>query len=126
MTENPGYDDTLYATEFDPEFPDRPAHPDFWRMSAVVKMHDKMCDEGTEEDSGLARTIQVDIASLGYMAKQRAMRAEDLLDQADAHEKLVLMWIDAFTAGQRFEQSKHVDLGDIPSDGNRRQRRKRK
>lgn len=120
------------TTHPDPQFPNRPDHPDFWLMSKVVTQHDDLCDTGTEEEGGFAKTIQVDIASLGYMAGQRTKRAIDLLQdnpvdgiKALPHEVGVMLWMDAFTAGQRFAQLQG-DGVTASVEGNRRARRGKK
>lgn len=129
MTEN--YDEELMEPREDPNFPDRPQHPDFWKMAAVIKQNDRISDLGTEHRSGLAATIQVDVESLGYMAKNRAMRAQELLSHRDdgvpipERDRLIMMWIDAFTAGMRFAQIE-ADGRPIQPDGNRRARRAKK
>jgi hypothetical protein len=110
-------------------FPEgQPTHIDFMRMVDIVNEHDRMSDS----NQTFAETIKVDMASLGYMAHQRAMRAEELLTQEDdgtliqERDRLVMMWFDAFTAGQQF--GARFGLGDAlpPVDGNRRQRRSKK
>lgn len=109
-------------------FPEgQPTHVDFMRMVAIVHEHDRMSDDNRT----FAETIKVDMESLGYMAHQRAMRAEQLLSHEDdgtpilERERLVMMWLDAFTAGQQFGAK--FGLGDaLPMEGNRRQRRGKK
>lgn len=110
-------------------FPEgQPTHPDFMRMVAIVHEHDRMSDDNRT----FAETIKVDMASLGYMAHQRAMRAEQLLTAEDdgapikERDRLVMMWLDAFTAGQQFGAKFGLGHAVPPVDGNRRQRRHKK
>lgn len=110
----------------DPRFPDRPQHPDFWRLAAIVKQMDRVSlDEGWH--MAIQKYAPVDVASLGYMAQQRAMRAGDLLEGADDREQNIIMWLDGFTAGMRLA---HIEAsGEAPftePDGNRRSRRRKK
>jgi len=94
----------------DPRFPDRPDHPDFWALSEIICDHDRMCDESTDEESGMAKTFRADIRSVGYMANQRAARVQDLLGDATERERLVIMWLDAFNAGQRFGEERAAKI----------------
>lgn len=57
----------------DPRHPDRPQHPDFWRLSDVVLRQDGATQE--EGEAGFLRILDetVDRDSLFYLAQQRAM-----------------------------------------------------
>lgn len=89
----------------DPNFPDRPDHPDFWRLAAAVQDSDHEADSGQSVEDILARFA--DPASVRYMATQRAMRAMVALgNRATAKEVDAIIqstWLDAFTAGLRFQ-----------------------
>jgi len=84
----------------DPNFPDRPEHPDFWGLSEIITTMDDTAD--TKGPHIVWQEDGVDITSLTYMARQRALRAKNLLVGATEKEKLTIMWLDAFTAGLRF------------------------
>lgn len=55
----------------DDRFPDRPQHPDFWRLSQVVTKHDGRTDEGKQHVTEVIRDY-IDPDSLLYMCQQRA------------------------------------------------------
>lgn len=107
-----------------PYFKHRPTHPDFYRIAGVVKANDSRVDRGGEDRAGIYDTIQVDVESLGYVAKQRALRALDLLKDSPVEEQMIMLWMDAFCAGQRFEQVRDISQPRL-QHGNRRQRRSR-
>lgn len=107
-----------------PYFKHRPTHPDFYRIAGVVKAADARVERGTEDRAGIIDTIQVDLESLGYVAKQRALRALDLLKDVPVEEQMIMLWMDAFNAGQRFEQVRDIAQPRL-QHGNRRQRRSR-
>lgn len=54
----------------DDRFPDRPQHPDFWRLSSAVTQHDGKTDEGGEDVQSVIAEL-IDPESLIYMAQQR-------------------------------------------------------
>jgi hypothetical protein len=91
--------------ERDPRFPDRPAHQDFEAIASIVRGQDD------EADSGQSRVVfdrTADLASLSYMAKQRALRVVMRADLTD-HPQVALIvalvgsaWLDAFCAGTAY------------------------
>lgn len=91
----------------DPRFPDRPQSPDYWRISEVVMQQDGRATEGGEEMPQVIADI-VDERAVTYMAIDRArmvqqgsgMRENPVLTQMFA-----ALWVDAFTAGIRFEKA---------------------
>lgn len=90
----------------DPRFPDRPTHPDFWRISQVLTMNDGRATEGGQSVPEITAAV-VDIDSLTYAAKQRAgiaCQALGLPTSPGWVAKLASVWIDAFVAGATFEQ----------------------
>jgi hypothetical protein len=91
----------------------RPDHPDFDRLSRIIRDCDALAETGTEERSGMHMVFLqtgVDFNTVAYMAKQRALRAEELISEDDdgnpipERERLILMWLDAFVAGALFAQ----------------------
>lgn len=121
-----------------------PTHPDWFKMLEVIQQNDQRTRSGHSDPSGrsgLGDTIQVDLGSLGYASNWRAREIQDELsnenlrsdtndvdpnqevtDEDWERQRLVMAWIDGFTAGQRFEQVKDMENPRHP-DGNRRQRR---
>jgi hypothetical protein len=88
----------------DPRFPDRPTHPDYWRISEILLANDGDATEGGKTIPEITAAV-VDIESLTYVAKQRA----GLMCQAlglDPRLAIYLStaWIDAFTAGATFQE----------------------
>lgn len=104
----------------DPEFPDRPQHPDFWAMVAAVQRH----DEAANAEAVLAEA-GIDVGSLTYMARQRALRATQLGLVPDSKDDLILtmasVWFDAFLVGLSMGKERAVkQVLEEGSDGNRR------
>ncbi len=101
--------------------PQRPVHPDFWRISETVLANDAPMEEAsTDGQRGVAwrvRTSQVvDVESVTYMALQRALLAGRQLPdlaQLPAQGVIATVWIDAFVAGAGFERAGgHRDKAD--------------
>lgn len=105
----------------DPNFPDRPQHPDLWKMSEAVIALDALVDNGsTVEEVGDAHDIDFD--SVTYMATQRAARASAQFQtppsEAMRKAQFAANWIDGFMAGLHVGHAKEVEK---QIDGNRRQ-----
>lgn len=85
----------------DPDYPNRPQHPDYWRLVNVVNYFDGEAVEGAKDLDDVLDGI-VDAESLTYMAQGRALR----LTQATGIPAgpLAGIWIDAFAAGVKFQQ----------------------
>lgn len=71
----------------DPNFPDRPQHPDFWRLSEIILKQDGRVEDITSlEDANdmIPRMIQeqIDQTSLEYMSMVRSHRMLDSLRKA--------------------------------------------
>lgn len=114
-------------------FPDRPKHQDFALLSRIIQEMDARGEE-QNQDGEMGSVVdslvpsEADFQSVIYMARQRALRAEELLDEATAYEKMALLWFDAFTAGVKFGQAKSPtieQLLDQSIDGNHRSGRTR-
>jgi hypothetical protein len=84
----------------DPDFPDRPQHPDFHRLMGVVAYLDGEATEGGRDSLQVAGEV-VDVDSLVYMALQRARRAAALTGLPE--QVLAAVYLDGFVAGARFE-----------------------
>lgn len=88
----------------DPRFPDRPTHPDFWRMSESVLQHDGQATEGKQSVEQIVGET-VDVESLKYFATQRAGTACQLSGLPEAMVPVLAgVWMDAFMAGARYQQ----------------------
>lgn len=85
------------------DFPDRPDHPDFWKLSEIVLQLD---GRAMEDESDFASTLasMMDPKSLCYMARQRAMR---LLERGLV--SLTSLYIDGFAAGYRYAERKNQE-----------------
>jgi hypothetical protein len=88
--------------------PNRPDHPDYWRISEIVLALDALVEAGTTVDAAAA-VLQAgyqnaaDLGSVTYTAIQRARhlgggRGPVLL------QALAAMWLEGFTVGMAFEQ----------------------
>ena len=89
------------------QFPDRPTHLDFFRLSESVLKQDGRAQEGTDPFETVMGKI-VDIESIVYMADQRA---EILIARTGVQHSLALkgllmsVYLDAFTTGVSFQQA---------------------
>lgn len=54
----------------DPRFPDRPQHPDFWRLSEVCLQLDGAATEGGKEIPEITADL-IDMESLDYLTRNR-------------------------------------------------------
>lgn len=93
----------------DPRFPDRPQHPDFWRLSEVIVRIDGAATEGGESVEDL---MGVDLESFMYFAQHRVRRARDLARHpsrpfgAESLEVLLMtLYMDAFALGKGFAEA---------------------
>lgn len=86
----------------DPQFPYRPQHPDFHRLMDVVNDAVGESNEGGCGVDQIASEV-IDAGSLAYMALQRAKMASRVTG-VPVHV-LASVWMDAFYAGVKFEQS---------------------
>lgn len=91
----------------DPRFPARPQSRDYWRIIEVVAQQDGRSTEGGPHLQQVVADI-VDERALTYVGLNRAMMAQDglgLRPDDRLTQMLAAVWIDAFTAGIRFEQA---------------------
>lgn len=96
------------------EFPDRPTHEDFARLSAILAERDAALDSKAES---LEQRVSgyVDIDSLVYVAKQRAMRLLKITTGDEAREKFeeithyIAVYIDSFLLGAAYERAKNYE-----------------
>jgi hypothetical protein len=87
-------------------FPDRPDHPDFWKLSEIVLGLDGAIEEaertgGSDVFHDLA-TEHCDLRSQLYMATQRVQRFLLELGPVDGAMLAASAWIDGFQVGVRF------------------------
>lgn len=94
----------------DPDFPDRPQHPDFWRMSQAALFLDGEANEGGKSIPAIHEGL-VNLESLVYMAEQRvsALAQEKMgfvLQEQDPEVRALLLtiYIGAFTHGIVFQK----------------------
>lgn len=85
-----------------PEFPNRPDHPDFRSLSLVVQSMD-----ATSQDIQATITKYIDEQTLIYMAVQRALRIT-LIDN-DFLTTMPALYMDGFLAGCAFTQAKQQE-----------------
>jgi hypothetical protein len=92
---------------------DAPKNPDFtWLMDIMAEM----------DEEGLTSNVQnlpVDLATMAYVAKSRAMKALDQIGEPETpeEERLIIMWLDAYVAGFRYCQKTYDEM---TLEGNRR------
>ena len=94
----------------DPQFPDRPQHPDFWSLSELTMKRD---GQATEDGKTLPEFLDdvVDLDSLIYMARQRVrfiLRSTGVpAEVIDVIESQVISaYIDAFLLGHDYHAKK--------------------
>lgn len=94
------------------DFPDRPDHPDFWLLSEALIGQDAQVETGQSVPDVIGR--YADVASLMYVAEQRALRM--VPGSGPAAEALRLrftaVWLDAFVAGVQFQNLKRATIQD--------------
>lgn len=130
-------------TKEDPRFFEPPTDPDFHKLAAVVKVHDRE-QQAAEVERGEPVIIlphNTDPYSVAYMSQQRVIharkRSPDDGEPDTATGREASVWVDGFTLGMRFAEARaaaNVDdvfdsfVNDSPTqvDGNRRQRRRRR
>jgi hypothetical protein len=99
----------------DPNFPHRPDHQDFWRMSNLILKMDGAAVEDPNFDIEALVNEHVDSGSLSYMALQRAMRAfgaetmADLLDNREVVMRGASLYTEAFLMGAQFAEAKQTN-----------------
>lgn len=82
-------------------FPNRPTHPDFERLAAIVRYHDDHAYEAMGKFNDLiGQTIDPDTAA--YMSLQRVVRAMAKLPIFGDPVAGASIWLDGFLAGSRF------------------------
>lgn len=87
----------------DPNFPDRPNHPDFWLISQVLIDTDAQMDNNTSPFEDTVGRV-VDPKTLLYVAQQRGIRSG--IQNPGVRMKLEAAWMDAFMAGAQFQALK--------------------
>lgn len=85
----------------DPNFPDRPTHPDFARMSSAAIEQDAIADM-----LGLSEAASFDLESLAYIADARVHAALGAVDHLTHRTSLLMpvLYMDAFQLGVGFER----------------------
>lgn len=112
MTKRKGFD-------FDPDYPNRPVHPDFKLLSDLLVAYDDKGSGGV--DAQLAQLGGADVNSIFYMAAHRAELAEQRMKDQDPVARLAAAWIDGFMLAAQFTREKMLALTDASTqDGSRR------
>jgi hypothetical protein len=84
------------------KFPNRPDHPDFWRMSEVLLRIDGATSEGGESAPDV---LGVDMDSFMYVASERIRRAVDIGGGQLPATVLYMVFMDAFALGKGFAEA---------------------
>lgn len=96
------------------DFPGRPEHPDFWRLSEIILQLDGKFNEddaAVEDEVGM----ECDVATAFYMARQHAERMVENLErifggpmhlevESAIGGSLMAIWFQAFIMGSRFQK----------------------
>lgn len=99
----------------DPQFPNRPDHPDFWMISQALIDTDAQA-EGKQETFADLVGRYVDPESLTYAATQRALRMTGPAGDPAMRRAFATLWMDAFVAGCRFSGLKARDAQAVKDD----------
>ena len=86
----------------DPRFPDRPQHPDFWRIIEIVNYLDGEAVEGNKTYEEIVSAI-ADTNSVDYAGIQRGMLSTRMTSD-DPYVQNAGSWIDGFIIGVLFQQ----------------------
>lgn len=92
-----------------PGHPDRPDHPDFWRLSELILKQD--ADSDTIDVDVMIGAV-IDRDSLIYMARQRALRSlgietsVGMTIRAKEIHAATALYIDAFLLGAAYQESR--------------------
>lgn len=87
----------------DPRFPNRPTHPDFWRLSEVLTYLDGEAVESGRPLMEIAGEL-VDLKALTYVARMRAKKARESVLQTDPETQLAATFLNAALVGILFQQ----------------------
>jgi hypothetical protein len=113
----------------DPDYPDRPQHEDFWKMSEIIRRTDALADQ-TEDVNilDLLTMAGIDVDSVQYMARQRVARAISRIpppaDEVERRAEDYAAWMDGFLLGYQLAKKdapQIQQLLDESIDGKRRQ-----
>ena len=102
----------------DPDFPERPTHPDFARLSHAVTHMDDSADKHAGTEELIPDFTGVDKDSLMYMLLQRDVRhkrasKEAALAGSIAPTAMPVAWLDGFMLGVEFaRRGGHRDTFD--------------
>jgi len=91
------------------DFPERPDHPDYWRLAAIMQGLD-MAADSVPRNQVLPHEVakHIDKDSVIYMAMQRSLHAHGGRSGMETVRGAGL-WLDGFTAGARFAGGDHDD-----------------
>lgn len=98
----------------DPQFPDRPDHPDFWAMSQAARDGDDEAEGGTELPDIIAQFA--DTPSVLYLARHRAIRLTGL-GAGPLQPRLEAAWIDGILIGLRLAATRAIPDADAEGEG---------
>jgi len=114
-------------SRIDPNFPDRPQDPDFWKLSEIINTLDKSAEEIGWEAT-IQKFLPTDPVSMTYMGRQRAKIMLQVLSDVSPEDQLSVQWTDGFAVGVRYGMEVAQVVSEVvldeSVDGNRRQRSK--
>lgn len=84
----------------------RPDHPDFEKLAAIVRDMDHHADEGYDLQEIVKDIIDDDV--LTYVATQRALRLTGTIEGVGM--LMAAGWVDAFIAGVKYERQHWQEL----------------
>jgi hypothetical protein len=99
----------------DPNFPNRPDHPDFWLISQALIDTDALADSGQSTPDITGRIVDTD--SLIYAAEQRVrliIGKGHLNPSTRIMIAMNALWLDAFVAGTQYQRLKSDGAQQAP------------
>lgn len=87
----------------DPNYPDRPDHPDFVLLSNIIQGLDDLADD-------VPIALNVDTESLMYLMRGRIAMMGTIIPKSTPFEfQLMAAYAEGLTVGQRLEQARQRD-----------------
>jgi hypothetical protein len=97
-------------------YPNRPDHPDFWKLCDVLLQQDGSLEDGGDFEVILSEVV--DPESLAYVAMQRAQRlVMNGSIPMTAIPTYAAIFLDGFTTGVRFERKRSTTSEGDTHDG---------
>lgn len=100
--------------------PNRPEHPDYWKLVSVILGYDAAAREGENVMEGRVSPV-IDLPSVRYVARQRAQLTMKFATEREWRPVRALngAWLDGFLTGLAWTKEDLPDVGETPKSGPR-------